>query len=173
MKVLLFGAGASRPAGYPLARELMTTIEQDVRESGNLSLRNAWNRWEDVREKAPEPLQLLLEDPNPEVTLSVLDLCQISHFSSNHKWLSEASGAKSRLIECLVEYFKWKHYCDADSSAPRAHLRAELEKLHAGDVVITLNWDTTAERTLVEIDRWSPHDGYGFLKELRCGDFDP
>ena len=36
VKVLVLGASASKSAGYPpLARELMTTIEQDVRESRN------------------------------------------------------------------------------------------------------------------------------------------
>ena len=82
MKVLLLGAGASKPAGYPLASELMTTIERDARESRNDGLRHAWELWEETRRSAPGPLRLLLEDPNPEVSLSVLDLCSISYYGS-------------------------------------------------------------------------------------------
>lgn len=32
--------------------------------------------------------------------------------------------------------------------------------------MITLNWDTTIERTLLEDGRWTPRDGYGFKKNL-------
>jgi hypothetical protein len=35
-----------------------------------------------------------------------------------------------------------------------------------GDTVITTNWDTTVERTLLEQGRWTPGDGYGFPIEL-------
>ena len=33
--------------------------------------------------------------------------------------------------------------------------------LSDGDVVMTLNWDAAADRSLFEIGRWSPRDGYG------------
>jgi hypothetical protein len=197
MKVLFLGAGASKGAGYPLAGELMTTIEQDVRQSRNLQLSSAWRLWEQVKESAPGPIRLLLEDPNPEVTLSFLDLCLVSHAGSigafpiqkiqqalsfaqssdaipdryfvslDHKWLHEASIAKFRLIDCLLAYFDWKHYEDGEQPQRRAYLRSELEKLCPGDRVITLNWDSTVERTLFEMGRWSPRDGYGFLPKLR------
>lgn len=197
MKVLFLGAGASKSAGYPLAGELMTTIEQDVRQSRNLQLSNAWRLWEQVKRSAPGSIRLLLEDPNPEVTLSFLDLCVVSHAGSigafpterieealsyahsgdaipdryfvsmDHKWLHEASIAKFRLIDCLLAYFDWKHYEDAEQPRHRAYLRSELEKLSPGDRVITLNWDSTIERTLFEMGRWSPRDGYGFLAKLR------
>jgi hypothetical protein len=196
MKVLFLGAGASKSAGYPLAGELMTTIEQDVRQSRDLQLRNAWGLWEQVKERAPGPVRLLLEDPNPEVTLSFVDLCVISHagsigafpteaieealsyaqsgeaipdryfISPDHKWLHEASIAKFRLIDCLLAYFDWKHYEDAEQPERRDYLRTELAKLSPGDIVITLNWDSTIERTLFEMGRWSPSDGYGFAAKL-------
>jgi hypothetical protein len=154
----------------------MKTIERDVHESRNLVSADKWNRWKqwkEVREEAPGSLQLLLKDPNPEVTLSVLDLCMMSSFLLDNEWLSAAKNAKSRLIDCLVEYFDWKHYENSKYPKRRAYLQTELERLRSGDVVITLNWDTTVERTLLELGRWSPRDGYGFLKELRYGDSDP
>jgi hypothetical protein len=76
MKVLVLGAGASRSAGYPLASDLMTTIERDAAESNNSQLANAWNSWLSIKATAPSELRILLDHPNPEVTLSFLDLCQ-------------------------------------------------------------------------------------------------
>src|SRR5260370_15650226 len=81
IKVLILGAGASRAAGYPVAADLMRTIEADAKSSGNAALGKAWQHWEDTKNKAPGALRLLLGDPNPEVILSVLDLCQMSHFA--------------------------------------------------------------------------------------------
>jgi hypothetical protein len=51
----------------------------------------------------------------------------------------------------------------------RHYLRGLLSTLVHGDVVITLNWDTTVERTLLEDGRWNPMNGYGFEKTL-CKD---
>jgi hypothetical protein len=77
MKVLILGAGAYRSAGYPLASDLMTTIERDATESKNLQLANVWNGWLSIKASAPSELRILLDHPNPEVTLSFLDLCRI------------------------------------------------------------------------------------------------
>src|SRR5713101_1982075 len=200
MKVLLLGAGASKSAGYPLASELMITIERDARESRNAELRHAWELWEQTRRAAPGPLRLLLEDPNPEVSLSILDLCSISYHRSfpaafrderrdevvsaslsddripeqffvsrDHEWLYNASTVRLRLLESLIAYFEWKHYKASNASQNRHYLRPVLGSLQTGDAVITLNWDTVAERTLLELGQWSPRDGYGFDKELRAG----
>jgi hypothetical protein len=77
MKLLILGAGASRSAGYPLASDLMTAIERDAIESHSLQLKNAWKGWLLIKNAAPPELRILLDHPNPEVTLSFLDLCRI------------------------------------------------------------------------------------------------
>jgi hypothetical protein len=79
MKVIILGAGASRAAGYPLALELMTTIERDAVEAKNIQLADAWNRWLSVKNSAPSELRIMLDHPNPEVTLSFLDLLGPRH----------------------------------------------------------------------------------------------
>jgi hypothetical protein len=202
IKVLILGAGASKGAGYPLGADLMPTIETDAKDSGNLTLREAWRHWEDTKNKAPGALRLLLDDPNPEVILSVLDLRRMSYFakferairpdrreealscglsdaaipddcftSLDQKWLYDADTARYRLLNGLIAYFEWKHYDDWEApAARREYLRQKLAKLHAGDVVITTNWDTNCERTLFEGGLWNPRDGYGFVRDLR-GDF--
>lgn len=77
-KVLFLGAGASRSAGYPVAEDLLPKIKADAFSGADETLRKAWLVWEDTKEKAPGALRLLLQDPNPEVALSVLDLCSAS-----------------------------------------------------------------------------------------------
>lgn len=201
MKVLILGAGASKPACYSVAKELMPTIEADAKASHDDTLTRAWEHWERTKKTAPGALSLLLDDPNPEVVLSVLDLCAISRAVSDleivppenrvefvgqvlsdtevpddrftsldHKWLDDADTARYRLLNCLIAYFEWRHHSDRELFQRRAYLREELDKLRPGDVVITLNWDTIAERSLWEATRWSPRDGYGFVRDLRRAD---
>jgi hypothetical protein len=197
MRVLVLGAGASRSAGYPLASELMTTIERDARESKNIQLLEAWNGWASIKNSAPPELQILLDHPNPEVTLSFLDLCRICfkdglverfpkdlrdeavsdalsrdeirehlYLSAAHAWIDKAGTAVLRLVESLNEYLTYKQYVDLESPTPRGYLRDLFSMLSRGDAVITLNWDAAADRSLFEIGRWSPRDGYGFEKRL-------
>jgi hypothetical protein len=76
--------------------------------------------------------------------------------------------ARERFRECLDWFFRFKHREDSkpENRSRRGYLRDLLSHLKVGDVVITLNWDTTVERTLLEDRRWNPRDGYGFAKKL-------
>jgi hypothetical protein len=76
--------------------------------------------------------------------------------------------ASKRFRECIDWFFRFKHFEDSkpENRNRRDYLRELLSKLRSGDTVITLNWDTTVERTLLEECRWNPCDGYGFNKEL-------
>jgi hypothetical protein len=196
-RVLVLGAGASRSAGYPLASELMTTIERDARQSKNIQLLEAWNGWVSIKNSAPPELRILLDHPNPEVTLSFLDLCRICfkddlverfkkelrdeaisdalsrneirehlYLSAAHAWIDRAGTAVPRLVDSLSEYLAYKQNVDVESSVSRGYLRDLFSVLSKGDAVITLNWDVAADRSLFEIGRWSPRDGYGFEKRL-------
>jgi len=196
-RALLLGAGASRAAGYPLASELMTTIERDAIHSNNIQLRNVWDRWLSIRNSAPPELRILLEHPNPEVTLSFLDLCRICfkeglverfkedrrdeavsdalsrndirdalYLSTAHAWIDRAGTAVLRLVDSLNEYLTYRQNLDIESPSSRSYLRDLFGSLSDGDVVMTLNWDAAADRSLFEIGRWSPRDGYGFARRL-------
>jgi len=76
--------------------------------------------------------------------------------------------AKERFRECIDWFFRFKHVEDSqpENRGRRDYLRELLSPLNRGDIVITLNWDTTIERTLLEESRWTPRDGYGFKKQL-------
>ena len=67
VKVLVLGAGASKSADYPpLAGELMTTIEQDVRESRNAQPARSLGQVEGNDATNALELRLLPKDRNPE-----------------------------------------------------------------------------------------------------------
>src|ERR1700688_3983342 len=67
MKVVLLGAGASKAAGYPLARKLMPAIKREAAGSNFLNLKTAWDAWGEFLKEQTGVLALLLNDSNPEV----------------------------------------------------------------------------------------------------------
>ncbi len=144
MKVLLLGAGASKAAGYPLASDLIAAIEMEAANAGEVMLRNAWNTWDVTGQ-----LQTLLSCTNPEVILSVPDLCEAARNAEdastfqrakdafergadaegeriNQYWesperaqLTDAITARARFLDCLHWYFAFKHYQDAKPEGRR------------------------------------------------------
>ena len=113
MKVLVFGAGASRKAGYPLATELMQRMEQEAKSSQSLQLAQAWTEWESLRDAALGRLQFMLKSENPEVTLSLLDLYEQALRAAKVTKQSRYVAARNCLLECLRWYFLWRHRrCD-------------------------------------------------------------
>ena len=197
MRVLMFGAGASRSAGYPLARNLLTEVGREARRTSSIQFRDAWEEWEAFRERMPATLGLVAKNANPEVVLSLPDLLVAAaetedeartseairaylengaadaaplerYFGSEERdALSAAFAPRARLLDALEWYFWGKHHHDGEHPSRRDYLRRVLEELAEGDAVITLNWDTVAERTLAEAGRWNPTDGYGFPRELQ------
>ena len=196
MRVLVLGAGVSKPAGYPLAKELLDRVGESASNSPHVQLKNAWQEWESSLERVPELLSLIAHNSNPEVVLSLPDLCHLAaeseddqrttnairmfrktgessakeleeYFDSeNRETLSIASRSRKRLLSALEWYFWTKHREDRSERSRRDYLRCILEPLSDGDVIITLNWDTLAERTLAEEEKWNPTDGYGFERSL-------
>jgi hypothetical protein len=64
MRVLLFGAGASMRAGYPLASELISATEEFVHSEREVMRRTYWNRWESWRRNAEGIVVADLRGPN-------------------------------------------------------------------------------------------------------------
>jgi hypothetical protein len=196
-KVLFLGAGASARAGYPLANDLLSTIEKSAVQS-TLTIQKAWQKWRLFRDAARGPLALALQHKNPEIVLSQIDLLETTrgHFADSFRKekadkafqmmladekipseyfkstadeeISRVNEVRYRLIDCLEDFFRWRHNLDSmEENRPlRDYLRKYLSCLSDSDLVITLNWDSTAERSLAEIGKWSPLDGYGFERDL-------
>lgn len=190
MKVVFLGAGASAPAYYPLASRLLPSIEAMVQAERRFeNLQSAWKVWKEYRDRARGPMKTFLTNPNPEVVFSFLDLydtAQDAEFRARmasakrgekhprrreSKQLADAPRARAHLLSCLDWYFGFRHQDDGrpENRGRRDYLRALLGALNGGDVIVTLNWDTTAERTLAELGQWNPTTGYGFPKRLAVG----
>ncbi len=128
-----------------------------------------WKKWECLRDhllKQPGRLQFMINSKNPEVFLSVLDLYEQARKEAEQtNTPSKFLKARDALLICLRSYFEKKHemFC---KDAPPDYLSKKLAELKEGDVGVTLNWDTTVERTLLENNRWAPTDGYGFRQKL-------
>lgn len=81
--------------------------------------------------------------------------------------LERARRARIGLMAGVTEYFRFMHWRDMEQWADGPpYLRSRLQQLVAGDVVVTTNYDTLAERTLLGLGLWSPQDGYGFRRPL-------
>ena len=87
-------------------------------------------------------------------------------FSNCNELLEKASRARRRFRHCLDQFFYYRHHYDRDQRPNRDYFRELLNPLEEGDVILTFNWDTVAERTLGEEARWNPLTGYGIRKDL-------
>jgi hypothetical protein len=89
MRVLIFGAGASRPACYPLASELISATEQFVKaHPREQPLNNDWECWNSWRNSAEDTVvKDLLFSPNPEIVLSLPDLYAAALQASSLEYL--------------------------------------------------------------------------------------
>lgn len=76
MRVLVFGAGVSKRAGYPVAKDLMSALQEyaSSQERRIPGARLEWEEWCQLRAGPLAHLRYLLDNPNPEVILSALDL---------------------------------------------------------------------------------------------------
>lgn len=83
--------------------------------------------------------------------------------------LVRAEVARTHFLECLQRYFFHCHHRDAGNPKDRDYLRNHFRRFSNGDILITLNWDASAERTLAEERLWNPLTGYGFSKDLKSG----
>ena len=74
------------------------------------------------------------------------------YFNSEDREALSTAGLRARLLHALEQYFGARHHEDRSERPRRDYLRRILEPLSDGDVIITLNWDTVAERTLAEAE---------------------
>ncbi len=85
--------------------------------------------------------------------------------------LHQAILAKRAFQRLTDSFFSHLHCLDsqADARGRRSYLDRALAGMEKGDTVITTNWDTLAERVLLDQRRWSIADGYGFSAPIVTG----
>lgn len=92
-------------------------------------------------------------------------------FNKDKKVFFDAKLAIHAFLKCVDHFFFLQHCCDFEKGTKRwQYLKSELSLLSKGDIVITTNWDTLAERVLSDNNRWTPRDGYGFQVQLKYVD---
>jgi len=136
--------------------ELVLTVpdllEATLHEANQRNLKDLKNAWERGDNNEVSNIQRRWSDPIIEELLK---------------------GHRAKLaFQCIVDnFFSMKHAQDSEpaKSMSREYLRNAFRSLNDGDVVITTNWDTLAERALMETGKWLPSDGYGFQVCLETG----
>ena len=78
---------------------------------------------------------------------------------------------RKTITNALVKYFKMKNDHDASgqNNSNRKFIRTFCKKkVEKGDVIVSFNYDSLVERSLMESNKWSPVDGYGFEIQFKA-----
>ncbi len=164
-RVFLLGAGFSKPAAFPLAKELLHFIQAYLNVSMNVR---------DIDFK--KELKIFIDgiDPsllsNIELLLTYIDLALLNH--SVGIFTQCSSPEELRLFRknfsgALVRAFNNAHF-----KLSAGNLKEEIywkfcDMLTAGDTIITFNYDLIVEQELWKQKKWSFLDGYGLKKDIK------
>jgi hypothetical protein len=190
MTTYVLGAGTSYPV-YPLASKLLQHISDHITGCGKCFNRFDYADWPKVMAwlaENPNPLlRQAFRNGNIEQIFTVLDLAEsllddslidilraskkgadaVAAAEASHRKLaaetSEYQHKRRTLMWALEAFFQDRHNRDHGefNSEQWETLRAFGQLLQPGDTIVTFNYDTTVERVLLELGKWSPADGYG------------
>ena len=116
MRVLILGAGASNPAGYPLANELLYRVGESASDSSSIQFSDAWQAWESFRKSVPASLSLIAYNSNPEVVLSLPDLYHLAAESEDEQRTTAAIRPFLKTGESSAEELE-KYFDSGDRKA--------------------------------------------------------
>jgi hypothetical protein len=149
--VYVFGAGASKHVGYPLASEMGGLLLDYMLTSNDMESRaraeflvdtfGRQTNFEDLLTELMERTDALKDSPNPE--------------ERSHRM--RLGNSRGRSVDCLRQWFREIHL----NAAP---LYADFARriVQPGDVVIMFNYDDSLERELRLVKKWDVTCGYGF-----------
>jgi hypothetical protein len=147
MTTYIFGAGASRAAGYPLANELGNRLrdwaeQPTAHEMCRYSIRELFDIYGDLSNL--EQVLSELDEPRP---------------GSRVEAYSPEMRGRLRLYlrVAIAELFRI-----LERGPAPLYERLAREKARAGDVIVTFNYDVACERELKRAGLWEISDGYGF-----------
>jgi hypothetical protein len=149
--VYVFGAGASRDAGYPLASAMGSELFEYMLKSDNVWIRASAEFLIDTFGATPN-----IEDLITEIESQVAKL-KNSEVPEERIQRSRIANRRAYLGVALQEWFRQIHLLPAPSYATFAeHI------VRPGDVVVTFNYDDSLERELRRFGKWDISRGYGF-----------
>jgi SIR2-like protein len=184
--ILFLGAGASYNAGYPLTKDIFTALKKHCTTYPINNKLDQWKTFEEVINFLSEKLGCDFENQNSEIILTLPNLLNAAHddfldsagkaYSQGNNQLikkyekiydtkiwTKASNVSNLFRIFLDDYFIAKHSDDNNKTLPEYF----VNMLNNVSCVITTNWDTLAERILFQANKWSPTDGYGFVRTMK------
>lgn len=187
MRVFILGSGFSRDARYPLTNEMLAAFDCYVQwHREGQEYQRPWGQFKEWRERqiAVGGSQAhICSTQNPEYLLTYLDIASMA-FPHTDEVLSgkrvkavhdgEPSEAapedpvRDSLRQVMSRYFMSRHGEDNDLEPRNSDKYRKFFNSYVQDqdVIITFNYDTLAERFLLESGKWGPVDGYGFKPNL-------
>lgn len=202
MRVYVLGAGASYPIyplGGTLFKAIDEHISNCGSCINRFDYKTDWPKLKEWLANNPNPLlRQAYWNGNIEQIFTVLDLAEglisgsyISIFQAAKRSATEAKeaeahhslfaaeireyrDARSKLLWTMEDFFLQRNHDDfRDYSSDKwDNLKRFGVFLEAGDIVITFNYDSTIERVLLNLGKWSPSDGYGTQIVFQQNDFD-
>jgi hypothetical protein len=154
----VFGAGASRDVGYPLASEMGDGLLDFMVKSPDLWIRASGEFLTDTFGKSPNIEDLITE------LQSRIDQLKDAQSPEDKAQRMRLGNRRGFLGTALREWFRELHTHPAPSYAAFAERIAR-----PGDVMITFNYDDSLERELKRVGKWDISQGYGFqLGAVEC-----
>jgi hypothetical protein len=151
MTTYVFGAGASRHAGYPLASEMAEGLMRSMLNSED-TLGRPYA--EDLIDRFGTPSNI--EDLISEIQAS-LDALRGSGVDQDRTEYSRLGTRLGYLGTSLRGWFRRLHTAAADGYAEFAY-----RVVQRGDVVISFNYDDSFDKQLKRAGKWDVAQGYGF-----------
>ena len=144
----MFGAGASRHVGYPLAGNMGTELFDWMRNRPSTHFRQAadllaeeFGQWSNIED-------LITNIGNQSKAL------RAAGDKAGYYRIGSRRGA---LVEAIRSWF-----CEIRLNQAPAYAKFADQLLAPGDVIITFNYDDSLERELTRTRKWDVSRGYGF-----------
>ena len=147
--VYVFGAGASRHVGYPLASEMGDGLINYM-----LSVESARNSAEFIVDRFGKPKNF--EDLITEIQL-LIDKLKDSTKLRDRIERSNLGYSSSQMVQYMQQWFR-----EIRQSPAPLYTDFARRVIRSGDTVITFNYDDSLEKALRSIGRFDIGNGYGF-----------
>jgi hypothetical protein len=169
MKVFVFGAGASKFAGFPLLKDLHGFIEEKLTGRRlDISVNNHFETYKKFKNSLKEDLL-----QNIELLLTQIDLAIFENrptFFGNKYEIRYLEKIRSSFSEVLASTLRHHHFdfnrAELYQGVNQSLSRFIVKKLKPGDSIITFNWDCLVEGALWNNNMWTFLDGWGIEKEI-------
>jgi hypothetical protein len=147
----VFGAGASRDVGYPLASDMGDGLLDFMLNSQNTLIRASGELLVDTFGKSSN-----IEDLMTELQSRIASL-KDSQAPADRVQRMRLGRSSGFLGAALREWFREIH------TRPSPSYEMFADKIaKAGDVIITFNYDDSLDRQLKRVEKWDISRGYGF-----------